>query len=138
MEQNTWFSCLPCSQEYFSTFDLCLECFEGSGRSNHEHDEDCFEETCKCKVQHDVRLKLELTSLQAMEIIKEMEAQEAAEKARKKAEARAARKGGLTNVCHYGGYFLFFSCMTYFRCCNQEMQHVPKTRSQKRTILLLL
>jgi hypothetical protein len=31
-----------------------------------------------------------------MEIIKEMEAQEAAEKARKKAEARAARKGGLT------------------------------------------
>ncbi|KAG2182854.1 hypothetical protein INT44_005835 [Umbelopsis vinacea] len=72
MEQNTWFSCLPCSQEYFSTFDLCLECFEGSGRSNHEHDEDCFEET-------------------SMEIIKEMEAQEAAEKARKKAEARAAR-----------------------------------------------
>ncbi|KAJ2959449.1 hypothetical protein NQZ79_g5096 [Umbelopsis isabellina] len=72
MEGDTWFSCLPCSQEYFTTYDVCSECYEKNHCSGHEHDEDCFEET-------------------SMAIIKEMEAQKAAEKARKKAEARAAR-----------------------------------------------
>ncbi|KAG2182150.1 hypothetical protein INT43_007077 [Umbelopsis isabellina] len=72
MEGETWFSCLPCSQEYFTTYDICSECYERNHCSGHEHDEDCFEET-------------------SMAIIKEMEAEKAAEKARKKAEARAAR-----------------------------------------------
>lgn len=93
MEQDTWFSCVPCSQEYFSTFDLCSECFEGSARSNHEHNEDCFEETCKCSVPDGFCTQCtNLGAIEAMAIIKEMEAEKAAEKARKKAEARAARK----------------------------------------------
>lgn len=58
-------------------------------------------------IHYDASLKLKLTPLQAMEIIKEMEAQEAAEKARKKAEARAARKDGLTKHAIKAALFCF-------------------------------
>ncbi|CEJ00195.1 hypothetical protein RMCBS344292_14260 [Rhizopus microsporus] len=71
MEEESWFTCVPCSSSsYFSSFDLCNECFEKFPK-DHPHNEDDFEET-------------------SLAIIKEMEAQKAREAARKKEEAREA------------------------------------------------
>ncbi|KAI8379148.1 uncharacterized protein BYT42DRAFT_593398 [Radiomyces spectabilis] len=69
MEEESWFTCLPCASSYFSSYDLCSDCFE-KFPADHAHDEDQFEET-------------------SFAIIKEMEAQKAIEAARAKEEARA-------------------------------------------------
>ncbi|RUS18774.1 hypothetical protein BC937DRAFT_88346 [Endogone sp. FLAS-F59071] len=72
LQESTWHTCLPCSETgYFSTFDLCPECFENKFPENHEHDRDFFEET-------------------SVAFIKETEAEKQAEAARAKLEANAA------------------------------------------------
>ncbi|ORX49517.1 hypothetical protein DM01DRAFT_1409486 [Hesseltinella vesiculosa] len=68
MENESWYSCVPCATSYFSSFDLCAECFDNFPE-HHAHDKDHFEET-------------------SLEIIKEMEAQKATEAARAKEEIR--------------------------------------------------
>ncbi|KAI9313150.1 hypothetical protein BX666DRAFT_1980104 [Dichotomocladium elegans] len=73
MEDESWFTCLPCASGYFSSFDLCAECFETLPERNHQHDEDDFEET-------------------SFAILKEMEAEKAREVARTKELAAAKRK----------------------------------------------
>ncbi|KAI7898479.1 uncharacterized protein BX663DRAFT_555836 [Cokeromyces recurvatus] len=70
LADESWFTCVPCSQSYFSSFDLCMECFENFPK-DHPHNEDEFEET-------------------SFAIIKEMEAQKATEIAREKEERRLA------------------------------------------------
>ncbi|KAI9470552.1 MAG: hypothetical protein EXX96DRAFT_491184 [Benjaminiella poitrasii] len=72
LADESWFTCVPCSQSYFSSFDLCSECFEKFPK-DHSHNEDEFEET-------------------SFAIIKEMEAQKATAAAREKEERR------LTNI----------------------------------------
>ncbi|KAI8061150.1 hypothetical protein BC940DRAFT_336987 [Gongronella butleri] len=67
MEDESWYTCLPCASDYFSSFDLCGECFDNFP-SSHPHGEDHFEET-------------------SLAIIKEMEAQKATAAARAKEEA---------------------------------------------------
>ncbi|KAI9255496.1 hypothetical protein BY458DRAFT_520176 [Sporodiniella umbellata] len=70
MEGESWLTCVPCStSDYFSSFDLCTECYEQF--PSHTHNKDEFEET-------------------SLAILKEMEAQKAREIARKKAETREA------------------------------------------------
>ncbi|KAI9256415.1 hypothetical protein EDC94DRAFT_523179 [Helicostylum pulchrum] len=67
---ESWFTCVPCASSYFSSFDLCTECYE-KFPSEHDHNEDEFEET-------------------SFAILKEMEAQKATEAARAKEEIKAA------------------------------------------------
>ncbi|KAI8090612.1 hypothetical protein BDF21DRAFT_460039 [Thamnidium elegans] len=67
---ESWFTCVPCASSYFSSFDLCAECYE-KFPSEHDHTEDEFEET-------------------SFAILKEMEAQKATEAARAKEEIKAA------------------------------------------------
>ncbi|KAG1471652.1 hypothetical protein G6F56_002000 [Rhizopus delemar] len=70
MEKESWLTCVPCSSsDYFSSFDLCTECYEQF--PSHPHTKDEFEET-------------------SLAILKEMEAQKTREIARKKAETREA------------------------------------------------
>ncbi|KAI9306841.1 hypothetical protein BJ944DRAFT_238379 [Cunninghamella echinulata] len=69
LDEESWYSCLPCATSYFSSFDLCAECYENFPQ-DHPHNEDNFEET-------------------SYEIIKEMEAQKATEVVRAKEELRA-------------------------------------------------
>ncbi|KAI8149976.1 hypothetical protein BJV82DRAFT_585375 [Fennellomyces sp. T-0311] len=73
MEDESWFTCLPCASGYFSSFDLCAECFENLPQYNHPHDQDDFEET-------------------SFAILKEMEAEKAREAARAKEISAAKRK----------------------------------------------
>ncbi|KAI8342076.1 hypothetical protein BC941DRAFT_415299 [Chlamydoabsidia padenii] len=68
LEEDSWYTCLPCASSYFSSFDLCADCYENFPQ-DHAHGEDQFEET-------------------SFEIIKEMEAQKATEAARAKEEVR--------------------------------------------------
>ncbi|KAL0083611.1 hypothetical protein J3Q64DRAFT_1138071 [Phycomyces blakesleeanus] len=70
LEDETWFTCIPCASSYFSSFDLCAECFHNFPQ-DHAHDEDQFEET-------------------SFAILKEVEAQKATEAAKAKEELRAA------------------------------------------------
>lgn len=72
--EESWFTCVPCASSYFSSFDLCSECYEKFPQ-DHPHDEEEFEET-------------------SFAILKEMEAQKAREAAQAKEEIRAtnARK----------------------------------------------
>ncbi|KAG0171140.1 hypothetical protein DFQ30_001412 [Apophysomyces sp. BC1015] len=72
LEDESWFSCLQCASSYFSSFDLCSECFD-KFPEDHAHDQEQFEET-------------------SFAILKEMEAQKATEAARLKEESRAASK----------------------------------------------
>ncbi|KAI7896252.1 uncharacterized protein EV154DRAFT_411870 [Mucor mucedo] len=67
---ESWFTCVPCASSYFSSFDLCSECYENFP-ADHDHNEDEFEET-------------------SFAILKEMEAQKATEAARAKEDIRAA------------------------------------------------
>ncbi|KAI9498996.1 hypothetical protein BDB00DRAFT_753869 [Zychaea mexicana] len=76
MEDESWFTCLPCASGYFSSFDLCAECFGKLPEYNHPHDQDDFEET-------------------SFAIIKEMEAEKAREAARTKELSAAKRKKSL-------------------------------------------
>ncbi|KAI9265087.1 hypothetical protein BDA99DRAFT_507676 [Phascolomyces articulosus] len=73
MEDESWFTCLPCASGYFSSFDLCTECYEKLPEYDHPHDQDDFEET-------------------SFAIIKEMEAEKAREAARAKELSAAKRK----------------------------------------------
>ncbi|KAI7859297.1 hypothetical protein BDC45DRAFT_564763 [Circinella umbellata] len=73
MKDESWFTCLPCASGYFSSFDLCAECFEKLPEYNHPHDQDDFEET-------------------SFAIIKEMEAEKARETALAKELSAAKRK----------------------------------------------
>ncbi|KAI8875798.1 hypothetical protein K501DRAFT_327341 [Backusella circina FSU 941] len=70
LEEETWFTCVQCATSYFSTFDLCVDCYE-KFPADHRHGEEDFEET-------------------SLAILKEMEAQKATEAAREKEELRAA------------------------------------------------
>ncbi|KAI8997788.1 hypothetical protein BDB01DRAFT_714441 [Pilobolus umbonatus] len=68
MDNESWFTCVPCASNYFSSFDLCSECFD-KFPADHPHTEDDFEET-------------------SIAIIKEMEAQKATKTAKAKEDAR--------------------------------------------------
>ncbi|KAI7883175.1 hypothetical protein K492DRAFT_235544 [Lichtheimia hyalospora FSU 10163] len=73
MQDESWYTCLPCASSYFRSYDLCAECFETLRDRNHPHDEDEFEET-------------------SFAILKEVEAEKAREEARAKELAAAKRK----------------------------------------------
>ncbi|KAL1919119.1 uncharacterized protein VTP21DRAFT_2501 [Calcarisporiella thermophila] len=78
LQEGTWYTCTGC-ETFFSTFDLCKECFSQKFPTDHPHDQDFFEET-------------------SLDIIKELEEERAASIARQEATkgtAPAQRKKSL-------------------------------------------
>ncbi|ORY92997.1 hypothetical protein BCR43DRAFT_496172 [Syncephalastrum racemosum] len=72
MGEETWFSCVPCAAAYFSSFDLCAECFD-TFPTEHAHSANEFEET-------------------SFLMIKEMEAQKARESVQTKEKATPRKR----------------------------------------------
>ncbi|CAG8513378.1 15734_t:CDS:10 [Funneliformis caledonium] len=50
LQEDRWMTCKPCESNFFSSFDLCLQCFEEK-YPEHEHDKDEFEETSVKKIK---------------------------------------------------------------------------------------
>ncbi|CAI2163962.1 8925_t:CDS:10 [Funneliformis geosporum] len=50
LQEDKWMTCKPCESNFFSSFDLCLQCFEEK-YPEHEHDKDEFEETSVKKIK---------------------------------------------------------------------------------------
>ncbi|RIA90232.1 hypothetical protein C1645_823641 [Glomus cerebriforme] len=50
LQEDKWKTCRPCESNFFSSFDLCLQCFEEKF-PEHEHNKDEFEETSVKKIK---------------------------------------------------------------------------------------
>ncbi|GES77634.1 methyltransferase domain-containing protein [Rhizophagus clarus] len=50
LQEDKWMTCRPCESNFFSSFDLCLQCFEVKF-PEHEHNKDEFEETSVKKIK---------------------------------------------------------------------------------------
>ncbi|CAB5184504.1 uncharacterized protein OCT59_029662 [Rhizophagus irregularis] len=50
LQEDKWMTCRPCESNFFSSFDLCLQCFEVKF-PEHEHKKDEFEETSVKKIK---------------------------------------------------------------------------------------
>ncbi|KAG9287994.1 hypothetical protein G9A89_017589 [Geosiphon pyriformis] len=52
-EEEAWWSCSPCAEKFFTTFDLCSKCFPECFPDEHEHSKDEFRETSLRKIQEE-------------------------------------------------------------------------------------
>ncbi|CAG8460640.1 4209_t:CDS:10, partial [Ambispora leptoticha] len=62
--QENWWTCEPCSGKYFTTFDLCIKCFQENFPENHEHSKDDFVETSLQKIKEEENLQKEALALE--------------------------------------------------------------------------
>ncbi|KAK9722491.1 hypothetical protein K7432_002643 [Basidiobolus ranarum] len=45
-QNDSWYTCVPCSDDYFSSYDLCAECYEQGFPQSHPHLPGDFKKTC--------------------------------------------------------------------------------------------
>ncbi|CAG8488341.1 2903_t:CDS:10 [Ambispora gerdemannii] len=62
--QENWWTCEPCGGKYFTTFDLCIKCFEENFPESHEHSKDDFVETSLQKIKEQENLQKEALALE--------------------------------------------------------------------------
>ncbi|CAG8500157.1 10011_t:CDS:10, partial [Diversispora eburnea] len=87
---DKWWTCKPCESNFFSSFDLCPQCFDEKFPENHQHGKDSFEEISVKQIKDE-----QITKQAAIAV-----ASQKARTSRKKSKNLIHRKGGRVQ-CSY-------------------------------------